>query len=381
MGCTHQGYQAKLFLAHALGRHLSSTRCHSQYLSPSLGYYQHTMQSPLPPHMSNAGSLFPPNGSHPGSARYSGGSRPLDDVQQDIHASQRMFPGDSRVPPIYHGSQPQMMMPDPTPHAMPYHPTDPHLQSPAMMDEHYAPNLYPNLEVSNNPPLEQHLDGPPVDPRLSIEPIPMPHGPGDEPFLAPPPGTAMSYTYPPGVRGWFQRWLSRMGINPYHNLSPGADHPKELQFPWLYQYYLIICIALCLILLVVVALLLYLALSKHGQPCGPACLGVGKPGLYLTGFGQAQELTLLNNTCKTHASSDVYYAAMNYEQYGQYDDLQQSPVCGKCIRVYGPAGTVQAKLVDRCEGCSYGGLALSTPAFRVVSDTDHTGVPVRWEGC
>ncbi|KAJ1952540.1 hypothetical protein IWQ62_006200 [Dispira parvispora] len=209
----------------------------------------------------------------------------------------------------------------------------------------------------------------------------MPHGPGDDPIFAPPPGAAVSYTRSPGIKGWFQRWFSLMNINAYHTIDPNSSQPARLRFPWLSRHYLIISIAVCLILLVVVALLLYLALSKHGQPCGPACLGVGESGLYLTGFGQAQELTQLNNTCKSHASSDVYYAAINHEQYGQYDDLRQSPVCGKCIRVYGPAGTIQAKIVDRCEGCSYGGLALSTPAFRIVSDTDHTGVPVRWEGC
>ncbi|RKP38972.1 hypothetical protein BJ085DRAFT_13831, partial [Dimargaris cristalligena] len=68
-------------------------------------------------------------------------------------------------------------------------------------------------------------------------------------------------------------------------------------------------------------------------------------------------------------------------QFGDYSNATNSPTCGKCIRVYGPGGTVQAKLVDQCTYCSYGSIALSSSAYSVIADTSDRIIPVRWEGC
>ncbi|KAJ1977578.1 hypothetical protein H4R35_002245 [Dimargaris xerosporica] len=171
------------------------------------------------------------------------------------------------------------------------------------------------------------------------------------------------------------------GLKQYHHLDPNIKSPIALRYPWVHRYCLLIAGVIILILLVVVGLLLFLSLSKNGQPCGPACLGVGESGLYLRGFGQASVLWSTNDTCRSHADEDVYYAAMNVEQYGTYRDWSQSPVCQKCIRVYGPAGNIQAKIVDRCQNCTYGSVALSRSAYSIVADKENGQVPVRWEGC
>jgi expansin len=64
-------------------------------------------------------------------------------------------------------------------------------------------------------------------------------------------------------------------------------------------------------------------------------------------------------------------------------DYAGSALCGACVNVTGPRGTITVRIVDRCPECPQGNLDLSPLAFSQLADTSLGRIPIRWQltGC
>lgn len=81
-----------------------------------------------------------------------------------------------------------------------------------------------------------------------------------------------------------------------------------------------------------------------------------------------------SGNCSFAASpSDLDVAAMNAAQWNN------SAVCGACLRVDGPRGSVTVRIVDQCPDCTSGMLDLSAQAFAKIADLAAGRVNVRWQ--
>jgi len=77
--------------------------------------------------------------------------------------------------------------------------------------------------------------------------------------------------------------------------------------------------------------------------------------------------------CSYDASpGNLMVAAMNAPQW------QNSQVCGTCVDVTGPKGTVTVRIVDLCPGCKSGDLDLSEQAFTMIADKAAGRVKISW---
>ena len=73
-----------------------------------------------------------------------------------------------------------------------------------------------------------------------------------------------------------------------------------------------------------------------------------------------------------------YYGAMNTVQYAD------AAVCGACVRVQGPLGSVDIQIVDQCPFatnpiCYEGHIDLSVPAFEQIADKVTGIIPISWQ--
>ncbi|KAJ1963300.1 hypothetical protein GGI12_002134 [Dipsacomyces acuminosporus] len=149
--------------------------------------------------------------------------------------------------------------------------------------------------------------------------------------------------------------------------------------PKLVSRYTFCLLAFVIVLIACIILLMYLSLT-HDQACGSKCKSYGEPGLYLSAFGNCQALDKSNNTCKS-SNNGPYYAAINKYQFGEYRQMERSPVCNKCILISGPKGRIKAKITDVCGDCAYGGIRLNQEAFRLIADSANGNAPVSWSPC
>lgn len=69
--------------------------------------------------------------------------------------------------------------------------------------------------------------------------------------------------------------------------------------------------------------------------------------------------------------NDLLVAAMNKAQY-------KKSLCGQCIAVTGPKGTVRVRIVDLCPGCSMGDVDLSKQAFSAVAALSAGRIAISW---
>jgi expansin (peptidoglycan-binding protein) len=69
---------------------------------------------------------------------------------------------------------------------------------------------------------------------------------------------------------------------------------------------------------------------------------------------------------------DLRVAALNTEDYAG------SAMCGACVNVVGPDGSVTVRIVDRCPGCAKGDIDLSESAFAAIAPVSAGRVPVQW---
>jgi expansin (peptidoglycan-binding protein) len=70
---------------------------------------------------------------------------------------------------------------------------------------------------------------------------------------------------------------------------------------------------------------------------------------------------------------DLMVAAMNQVDY------DQAALCGAFIRVQGPQGAVEVRIVDRCPECPAGDVDLSPAAFVQIAPLDWGRVPISWQ--
>lgn len=79
-------------------------------------------------------------------------------------------------------------------------------------------------------------------------------------------------------------------------------------------------------------------------------------------------------SCMFDASPDnLMVAAMNIADY------DNASVCGECIELNGPEGTINVRIVDLCPGCGPGDIDLSREAFSLIADTIRGRVPITWK--
>ncbi|WP_186001861.1 MULTISPECIES: expansin EXLX1 family cellulose-binding protein [Corallococcus] len=76
--------------------------------------------------------------------------------------------------------------------------------------------------------------------------------------------------------------------------------------------------------------------------------------------------------CGFEPGGDLMVAAMNREQY------DNSAVCGECVDIVGPKGSVRVRIVDQCPDCDRGHLDLSREAFAKVAEVKDGRVDITW---
>jgi expansin (peptidoglycan-binding protein) len=69
---------------------------------------------------------------------------------------------------------------------------------------------------------------------------------------------------------------------------------------------------------------------------------------------------------------DLDVAAMDAPEY------DNSNVCGECVAVTGPKGSVTVRIVDQCPECETGHLDMSQEAFAKIADVSAGRVPITW---
>lgn len=77
--------------------------------------------------------------------------------------------------------------------------------------------------------------------------------------------------------------------------------------------------------------------------------------------------------CSFDASpGDLLVAAMNAPDY------QAAALCGACLAISGPHGSVTVRVVDQCPECKHGDLDLSPQAFQMLSPLAAGRIPITW---
>jgi expansin (peptidoglycan-binding protein) len=60
-------------------------------------------------------------------------------------------------------------------------------------------------------------------------------------------------------------------------------------------------------------------------------------------------------------------------------DYAGSAACGACVRIEGPSGSVDVRIVDRCPECPQGDIDLSPEAFAHIADLSAGRVAISWQ--
>lgn len=60
-------------------------------------------------------------------------------------------------------------------------------------------------------------------------------------------------------------------------------------------------------------------------------------------------------------------------------DYAGAKMCGQCVRVTGPRGSVDVRIVDQCPGCAPGDIDLNAAAFASIADPAAGRVRVTWQ--
>ncbi len=77
--------------------------------------------------------------------------------------------------------------------------------------------------------------------------------------------------------------------------------------------------------------------------------------------------------CSFDASpDDLMVAALNAPDY------QSAALCGACLQVTGPNGSVTVRVVDQCPECARGDLDLSPQAFQMLAPLAAGRIPITW---
>lgn len=71
--------------------------------------------------------------------------------------------------------------------------------------------------------------------------------------------------------------------------------------------------------------------------------------------------------------NDLDVAAMDAAEWNG------SAVCGECVAITGPKGSVTVRIVDQCPDCEQGHLDLSQEAFAKIADVSAGNVAITWQ--
>lgn len=102
-----------------------------------------------------------------------------------------------------------------------------------------------------------------------------------------------------------------------------------------------------------------------GDPCNGADEQVGEATYYDFADG--------SGNCSFPATPDnLMVGAMNASDYAD------SAICGACVRIDGPQGAVEVRIVDQCPECAPGDIDLSPEAFALIAPIEDGRVPISW---
>jgi expansin len=100
----------------------------------------------------------------------------------------------------------------------------------------------------------------------------------------------------------------------------------------------------------------------------------GCPGSWTdTGEATYYDAFLQPNACGLPLTPDQYVVAVTEATF------DGSAVCGRCLRITGPLGSVVARITDYCVGVGCHDLDLSPNAFAAIGDPLDGIIPVGWE--
>lgn len=106
--------------------------------------------------------------------------------------------------------------------------------------------------------------------------------------------------------------------------------------------------------------------GEPGQPCQGAPSRSGEATYYDFADG--------SGNCGFPATpDDLRVGAMNHVDYAG------SAVCGSCVRIDGPDGSVDVRIVDQCPECPAGDIDLSPEAFALIAPLEAGRVPISWQ--
>lgn len=106
--------------------------------------------------------------------------------------------------------------------------------------------------------------------------------------------------------------------------------------------------------------------GEVGTPCEGAAQRSGEATYYDFADG--------SGNCGFPATpNDLMVGAMNHVDYAA------SAVCGACVRIDGPNGSVDVRIVDQCPECPEGDIDLSPEAFARIAAIEAGRVPITWQ--
>ncbi|CAG8525475.1 7860_t:CDS:2 [Gigaspora margarita] len=162
-------------------------------------------------------------------------------------------------------------------------------------------------------------------------------------------------------------------LTPYYKWSEWLEkkHPKVAP----YKFAILISLGLFLLAILIIIIVAAAGGFQNNDTgaTGLAMSGSGDGTYYDPGVGLG--------SCGWQNYDSELVAAMNAPQYGIFADPGNSPVCGKCIQVTGPKGTVKVKVVDKCPVCKSGDIDMSSTAFKKIANLDDGRVKITWKGC
>jgi len=110
--------------------------------------------------------------------------------------------------------------------------------------------------------------------------------------------------------------------------------------------------------------------GQGGNPVGTPCDGAEEH------TGEATYYTFADgsgNCGFPPTPDDLMVGAMNHTDYAG------SAACGTCVRIVGPQGTVDVRIVDRCPECPQGDIDLSPEAFELIAPLAEGRVDITWQ--
>ncbi|KAK9761550.1 hypothetical protein K7432_013475 [Basidiobolus ranarum] len=81
------------------------------------------------------------------------------------------------------------------------------------------------------------------------------------------------------------------------------------------------------------------------------------------------------------SSENDMIAALSKYQFGQGpgQDTEEAAMCGKCVKVTGPKGSVVVRIRDLCGSCRSGDIDLTPAAFKKIANLKDGRVKVTWK--